>query len=82
MATDKVIATNAKALRAKYGADGFAKIAAALDAMVAADARRGLSTRVIPIDSSADMARYGAPSGGLGDKPGTPVDDDTRKLEL
>lgn len=28
------------------------------------------------------MARYGAPSGGLGDKPGAPVDDDTRKLEL
>jgi hypothetical protein len=63
MATDKVIATNARALRAKYGADGFAKIVAALDAMVAADARRGLSTRVIPIDSSADMARYGAPVG-------------------
>ena len=27
------------------------------------------------------MARYGAPSGGLGDKGPTP-DDDTRKLEL
>jgi SpoVK/Ycf46/Vps4 family AAA+-type ATPase len=28
------------------------------------------------------MARYGAPSGGLGDKAGAPPDDDTRKLEL
>jgi len=61
MATDKVIVTNAKALRAKYGPAGFAKIATALDAMITADARRGLSTRVVAIDSRADMARYGAP---------------------
>ncbi|HVY06991.1 MAG TPA: C25 family cysteine peptidase [Burkholderiales bacterium] len=61
MATDKAIVTNAKALRAKYGADGFARIAAALDAMIRADAKRGLSTRVVAIDSRADMSRYGKP---------------------
>ena len=59
MAVDKVIVTNVAALRAKYG-DKFARVKAAIDAMIAADAGRNLVTRLIAIDSQTDMARVGA----------------------
>lgn len=52
MATDKIIVAHAGALKAKYGAAGLAKIRSALKAM-AADARRGLSSKVVAIDSAA-----------------------------
>src|SRR5690348_7308857 len=59
MAADKVIVTNVSALRAKYG-EKFARVKAAIDAMIAADAGRDLVTRLIAIDSQTDMARVGA----------------------
>jgi len=63
MPTNKMVVTHAGALKSKYGAQGLAKIRGALDAMVAADAERGLTTRVVAIDSSKDMSGYGKPTG-------------------
>lgn len=67
MAIDKAIVTNAAALTAKYGKAGYAKVGAALRQLVAADAKRGLTSRVIALDSKADMAAYGAPAGSATD---------------
>jgi hypothetical protein len=61
MAIDKAIVTNASALTAKYQKSGYGKIGAALKLMIEADARRGLNTRVIALDSKAGMAAYGRP---------------------
>ena len=61
MAINKVILTNASALSAKYGKTGYGKITAALKLMVAADAKRGLLTKVIVLDSKSGMTAYGAP---------------------
>lgn len=54
MAADKVIVTNVSALKAKYG-KGYPRIQAALDRLLAADRQRGLSTRLIALDSASDM---------------------------
>lgn len=59
MAADKVIVTNVSALRAKYG-DKFARVKAAIDNMIKADAGRDLTTRLVAIDSQTDMGRVGA----------------------
>lgn len=67
MATNKVIVTNASALSSKYGAAGYGKISTALKQMVAADAKRGLVSKVIALDSKSDMAAYGAPIGSSTD---------------
>ena len=55
---DKLIVTNRAALRRKYGARGLAKVTACVKALIAADRKRGLITRVIAVDSAA-MKRYG-----------------------
>lgn len=57
---DKIIVTNRSALSAKYGAAGLAQIGKALDALVAADAKRGITTRVVHLDDAAAMKRFGA----------------------
>ena len=57
---DKLIVTNRSALRKKYGTRGLAKISAAVHALIAADRKRDLITRLIALDSAA-MKRYGAP---------------------
>ena len=54
MANDKVILTNLSALQKKYG-NGFARVQSALTKLIAADRKRGLETRLIAIDSVADM---------------------------
>lgn len=59
MHVEKAIVTNLSALRRKYGRR-YPEVRAALAALVAADARRGLSSKVIPIDSASGMARLGA----------------------
>lgn len=61
MAIDKLIVTNGSALNAKYGKAGYAKIGAAIGRLIAADAKRGLASKLIALDSKADMAAYGAP---------------------
>ena len=55
---DKLIVTNRAALRRKYGARGLAKVTAGVNALIAADRKRGLITRLIALDSAA-MKRYG-----------------------
>ena len=57
---DKIIITNATAMLAKYGQEGYAAIRAAVDRIVAADAGRGLRTAVYEIDQAAQMATIGA----------------------
>lgn len=57
---DKLIVTNRAALRRKYGARGLAKVMAAVNVLIAADRSRGLTTRLIALDS-AEMKRYGPP---------------------
>jgi len=54
MESDKIILTNLSALHKKYGA-GFARVQLAIDKLIAADRKRGVQTRVVAIDSAADM---------------------------
>jgi len=54
MPNDKIVLTNVSALHKKYG-DGFARVQSAITKFIAADRKRGLQTRVVAIDSEADM---------------------------
>jgi hypothetical protein len=56
-AADKVVVTNLARLKQKYG-DGVAAVKAAVAALAAADARRGLKTVLVDLSSAADAARY------------------------
>jgi len=49
----KVIVTNRKALVTKYGQKGLARIKAAVDALVKADAARGFATSLVYLDGAA-----------------------------
>lgn len=53
---DKLLVTHGGALRRKYGAAGAAAVRAALDRLVAADASRGLRSRVLLLDNTQSMA--------------------------
>ena len=59
MKIDKIIISCADALIDKYGAQGLAAIREALDAMVAADAKRHFNTKVVFADRHRDMSPYG-----------------------
>jgi len=50
MSADKVIVTNLGALRAKYGAKGAKAITAAVNDLIVADRKRGLTTVLVPLD--------------------------------
>lgn len=54
---DKIIVTNLGVLRKKYGAKGLTKIRAAVTALIAADKKRGLATRLLALDSASDMKK-------------------------
>jgi hypothetical protein len=56
-ANDKIIVTNLKALRKKYGRNGLSRIRAAVRRMIAADRARGLQTRLLAVDSASHMKR-------------------------
>jgi hypothetical protein len=56
--TDKVIVTNQAVLKSKYGAGYNAMIKPALEALIAADKARGLSTLLVPLDNARTMAKY------------------------
>ena len=58
MEIDKVIITNRGVLREKYG-KGMPRIEGALVRLVAADKKRGLETKVVAVDSVADMEAVG-----------------------
>ena len=55
MKIDKAIVTNLSALKRKYGAAGVQKIQAALKNLIAKDRKRGLVTRLYPLDDAATM---------------------------
>ena len=59
--TDKVIVTNLAALQAKYGTAGVKKIQTALQALIAADKKRGLTTALFAVDRAAEMKKANAP---------------------
>lgn len=54
---DKLIVSNRRALKAKYGSAGFTRVQAALRALIAADKQRGLRSRLVFIDDAAAMKR-------------------------
>ncbi|MBB3197302.1 C25 family cysteine peptidase [Roseateles terrae] len=65
---DKIIVMHRGALRGKYRSEGLARIEAALKQLVAADARRGLETQLLPIDMTMPMKALGlGPVQGLPD---------------
>ena len=58
---DKLIVSNRSALRTKYGGAGLRQLNAALAALVAADKKRGLKTRVVYLDDARSMKALAAP---------------------
>jgi hypothetical protein len=60
MSSKKIIVTNRSALRAKYKPSGWKRISDALDALIAADAARGLETEIVFLDDKTGMKRRGA----------------------
>ena len=55
---DKVIVSNKSALTAKYGANGLAKIKTAIGDLIAADAARGIKSRLIYLDDATAMKKF------------------------
>jgi hypothetical protein len=55
----KVIVTNFAVLKNKYGSAGVTRIKSALQAVVAADAARGLATSVVDLGNAAAMRKVG-----------------------
>ena len=55
----KVILTNRSGLLRKHGRPGLTRIEGAIRRLVQADARRGFATRLVAIDSAADMKPFG-----------------------
>jgi len=57
MSTTKIIVTSESRLRGKYGANGYGDIRRALERLVAADARRDVTTVIVALDGS-DMGKW------------------------
>lgn len=57
---DKLIVSHRRALKAKYGAGGFAKVQAAVRALIAADQQRGIRSRLLFLDDAAAMKKLKA----------------------
>jgi hypothetical protein len=57
---DKLIVSNRRALKAKYGASGFLKVQTAIRALIAADKQRGIRSRVVFIDDATAMKKMKA----------------------
>lgn len=69
MASTKILVTHRGALEAKYGTS-VRRVFRAVERLVAADATRGLSTRLVCLDQAQDMAEFGcAPMGAPIDDP-------------
>jgi hypothetical protein len=54
---DKIIVTNRSALIAKYRSSGVASIKQAIDALIAADAKRGIKSRLVYLDDVKVMRK-------------------------
>lgn len=55
---DKIIVSNRAALTAKYGSAGVGKIRQAVTALIAADAKRGLKSRLVYLDDPVAMKSF------------------------
>ena len=55
---DKIIVSNRSALTTKYGAAGVTKIKSAIETLGAADAKRGIKSRLVYLDDLAAMKRF------------------------
>ncbi|MBL8906297.1 MAG: hypothetical protein JNM20_06440 [Rhizobiales bacterium] len=55
---DKIIVTNGAALTKKYGNTGVARIKKAIDALIVADGKRGIKSRLIYLDNAATMKKF------------------------
>jgi hypothetical protein len=55
---DKIIVSNRAALTAKYGNAGVAKIKAAVTALIAADAKRSIRSRLVFLDDAVAMKGF------------------------
>lgn len=64
---DKLLITHLGALRRKYGAEGAAAVRDALDALVAADGKRDLVSRVLLLDNYQSMKAVKSPPVADGD---------------
>ncbi len=58
--TSKVIVTNQKGLTKLYGTN-VSKISAALNTLIGADQRRGITTQIVFMDNAKQMGKLGAP---------------------
>jgi hypothetical protein len=56
---DKLIVSNRSALKAKYGAAGFAQVQTAVRVLMAADKKRGLRSRLVFLDDAAALKKVG-----------------------
>ena len=55
---DKIIVSNRAALTAKYGSAGVGKIKQAVTALIAADAKRGIKSRLVYLDDAVAMKSF------------------------
>lgn len=55
---DKIIVSNRDALKAKYGSAGIAKIKKAVTDLIAADAKRGIKSRLVYLDDAVSMKSF------------------------
>ena len=55
---DKIIVSNRAALTTKYGGAGVTKIKASIADLIAADAKRGIKSRLVYLDDAAAMKRF------------------------
>ena len=58
MPDDKIIVTHGAALKKKYDSTGLTKISEALDALIKADAKRGIKSRLVFLDRAATMRSF------------------------
>ena len=65
----KLIVTNKRRLRAKYGNSGWRRIRDALDKLIAADHERQVVTSVVPIDLKGEMRPLGVEAVSEADDP-------------
>lgn len=60
MPTDKVTLVNQKAMRRKYGRNGWRLLQGSIDALIAADRQRRIGSRLVAMDSVVEMRRLQA----------------------
>jgi hypothetical protein len=57
---DKIIVSNKSALKSKYKANGFSLLQTAINALIASDKTRGLTTQCVWVDDPVQMKQFGA----------------------